>query len=133
MTTKVMTFGTFDLFHPGHKYYLSEASNLGDYLITVVARDTTVEQVKGKKPRESEKIRLMKLQESWYTDEAILGSETDHYAVILEKKPDILCFGYDQQSFNDERLQYFLKKNNLYPEIIILPAFQPERWKSSKL
>lgn len=59
-----MTFGTFDLFHPGHKYYLSEASNLGDYLITVVARDTTVEQVKGKKPRESEKIRLMKLQES---------------------------------------------------------------------
>lgn len=26
--TLVMTFGTFDLFHPGHKYYLSEARKL---------------------------------------------------------------------------------------------------------
>jgi bifunctional ADP-heptose synthase (sugar kinase/adenylyltransferase) len=24
----VMTFGTFDLFHPGHIYYLSEAKKL---------------------------------------------------------------------------------------------------------
>ena len=25
---KVMAFGTFDLFHPGHIYYLSEAEKL---------------------------------------------------------------------------------------------------------
>lgn len=131
MTKVVMTFGTFDRFHPGHEYYLSEASNLGDYLITIVARDSTVEKVKGKKPREPEKVRLSKLIDSGSTDEAILGSETDHYVVILEKKPDILCFGYDQRSFNDEKLQTFLQKNNLSPQIVVLGAFEPEKWKSS--
>ncbi len=42
----VMTFGTFDMFHPGHEYYLSEARKLGDTLITIVARDVTVTRIK---------------------------------------------------------------------------------------
>ncbi|MEI6711388.1 MAG: adenylyltransferase/cytidyltransferase family protein [bacterium] len=41
-----MTFGTFDRFHPGHEYYLREAKKLGDTLITIVARDNTVERIK---------------------------------------------------------------------------------------
>lgn len=43
---KVMAFGTFDLFHPGHQYYLSEASKSGDELIVVIARDLRVEHIK---------------------------------------------------------------------------------------
>lgn len=43
---KVMTFGTFDVFHPGHLYYLREAKKLGNYLVTVVARDETVLNIK---------------------------------------------------------------------------------------
>jgi FAD synthetase len=48
MKTKktVMTFGTFDRLHPGHEYYLSEARKYGDCLITVVARDKTVVDIK---------------------------------------------------------------------------------------
>mgnify|MGYP002346093149 CR=1 FL=1 len=130
---KVMTFGTFDLLHPGHLYYLSEAKKLWDYLITVVARDSTVENIKKKKPRESEAIRLKNVCDCEYVDEALLGSETDHYAVIFEKKPDILCFGYDQRSFNDYRLQEYLQLHHLNPQILILPPFEPEKWKSSKL
>jgi glycerol-3-phosphate cytidylyltransferase-like family protein len=42
----VMTFGTFDYFHPGHKAYLKEAKQYGDYLITIVARDETVKHIK---------------------------------------------------------------------------------------
>jgi len=42
----VMTFGTFDMFHPGHRYYLSEARKYGDILIVVVALDATVERLK---------------------------------------------------------------------------------------
>lgn len=126
-----MTFGTFDLFHPGHIYYLSEAKKLWDYLITVVARDSTVMQIKWKKPRESEDIRLLKIWECEYVDEAILGSETNHYAVIWEKKPNVLCFWYDQRSFNNADLEAYLHDNQLHPEIIALPAFEPEKWKSS--
>jgi FAD synthetase len=127
----VMTFGTFDLFHPGHIYYLSEAKKLWDYLITVIARDSTVEQIKWKKPRESEKIRLQKVQNSGLVDEVILGSESNHYTLIWKKKPDVLCFGYDQRSFNNADLEVYLHNNQLHPEIIILPAFEPEKWKSS--
>lgn len=130
---KVMTFGTFDLLHPGHLYYLSEAKKLWDYLITIIARDSTVERIKGKKPRENEKLRLEKVQDCEYVDEALLGSLTDHYAIILEKNPDILCFGYDQRSFNDEKLSNFLWEYGLNPQMITLPPFEPERWKSSKL
>ena len=130
---KVMTFGTFDLLHPGHLYYLSEAKKIGGYLIAVIARDSTVERIKGKKPRENENLRLSKVQDCEHVDEAILGSLTDHYSVILEKKPDILCFGYDQRSFNDEKLETYLKTHNLHPRIVIIPPFEPEKWKSSKL
>lgn len=128
-----MTFGTFDLFHPGHTFYLGEAKKLWDYLITIVSRDKTVEVLKWKKPRESEKVRMTKLQKSGLPHEVILWSLSDYYDVIVQKKPDVLCFGYDQRSFNGEKLNKYLKEHNLAPEIIILEAFEPEKWKSSKL
>ncbi len=128
-----MTFGTFDYLHPGHIYYLSEARKYGDYLITVVARDKTTGTLKWKPTRENEQLRLQKLINAHIADEVLLGSETDYYAVLREKKPDILCFGYDQRSFNSELLTRYLKEHNLSPEIITLDAFEPEKWKSSKL
>ena len=128
-----MTFGTFDLFHPGHEYYLSEAKKLGNYLITIVARDATVERIKGKKPRENEHIRLQKLEKCNSVNEALLGTLTDHYSIIAEKKPHVLCFGYDQRSFNDKKLEEYLEFHDLHPEIVIIPPFEPEKWKSSKL
>ena len=129
----VMTFGTFDLLHPGHLHYLSEAKKLGDYLITIVARDATVERLKWRKPRESEEARVKKLQESGVVDEVILGVPLDYYAVIKEIKPDVLYFGYDQRSFNGEKLTEYLKKHDLHPQILIGEPFEPEKWKSSKL
>lgn len=71
--------------------------------------------------------------DSHLVDEVILGSETDYYAVLSEKKPDVLCFGYDQRSFNGDALTHYLKEHELSPEIITLDAFEPEKWKSSKL
>ena len=47
---KVMCAGTFDIIHPGHLYYLSEAKKYGDNLVVVVARDETSKDFKGKKP-----------------------------------------------------------------------------------
>jgi FAD synthetase len=42
----VMCFGTFDVFHPGHIYYITEAEKLADTLTIVIARDTRVEKLK---------------------------------------------------------------------------------------
>lgn len=99
----------------------------------MVARDATVEKIKGKKPRENEFSRLKKVQDAHIASQVVLGSKDLPYAVIEEYQPDILCFGYDQKSFNDERLQKFLTQHHLSPKIIILPAFEADRWKSSKL
>ncbi len=37
--TKVITYGTFDLFHYGHLKILERAKELGDYLIVAVSTD----------------------------------------------------------------------------------------------
>ncbi len=129
----VMTFGTFDRFHPGHEYYLTEAKKFWDTLITVVARDSTVMSIKSKKPRDLERERLKNIIDSWLADTVVLWSDTHPYQVLLTYRPDILCFWYDQNSFNNEKLEIFLKENHLNPMIIRLPAFNPEKWKSSLL
>lgn len=128
-----MTFGTFDRFHPGHEYYLREAKQLWDTLITVVARGETVERIKWKKTRDSEETRIENILRSGLSDIVVLWSLSDPYKVILTHNPDILCFWYDQNSFNNEKLETFLKDHHLSPRIVRLPAFNPEQWKSSFL
>jgi cytidyltransferase-like protein len=129
----VMTFGTFDRFHPGHEFYLREAHKNWETLITVIARDSTVECIKWKAPRDTEDIRIRNIITSGLTEHAALWSLSDPYQVILTHKPDILCFGYDQNSFNGEALDQFLREHNLNPKIIRINSFDPEKWKSSLL
>ncbi|EQD52190.1 glycerol-3-phosphate cytidyltransferase, partial [mine drainage metagenome] len=46
MGVRVMATGVFDLLHPGHLYFLTEARKLGDELVVVVARDQTARRLK---------------------------------------------------------------------------------------
>ena len=130
---KVLTFGTFDIFHKGHEFYLKEARKHGNTLNVVVAMDSTVKQIKGKAPLNSESKRLAKIKSLDYVDDAFLGYETDKYRIIEELKPDIICIGYDQSSFNNG-LGNILKKRGLNPKIVKFEkAFKPELYKTSKL
>ena len=45
--TLVFTNGCFDLLHPGHVRYLSEARACGDRLVVAVNADATVAKLKG--------------------------------------------------------------------------------------
>ena len=99
MKSKVMVFGTFDIFHPGHRSFLKQAKKLGDYLIVVVARDKTVEITKKQKPINKEAIRVKIIKDSRLADKVILGGTGDKYAVIKKYRPDIICLGYDQKYF----------------------------------
>ena len=45
---RVITYGTFDLFHEGHVRILRRAKALGDYLVVAISSDE-FNQLKGKK------------------------------------------------------------------------------------
>jgi FAD synthetase len=124
-----LVFGTFDIFHPGHEHFLKKAGEMGDELIVVVARDSTVKQVKGKLPVNNENNRLKLIQKLDYVSKAVLGSKADDkYKIIEELKPDLICLGYDQEAFVDN-LRRELKKRGLAPRV---NAFEPRLYKSSK-
>lgn len=128
----VMCFGTFDGLHEGHHFYLREAKKFGDRLIVVVARDATVQTVKGKKSLQSEAQRLADIAAVPEVDKAVLGNIDDKFAIIRTHRPDVLCLGYDQRAFT-EQLQERLLAEGFTTTIIRLPPFHPERYKSSKL
>lgn len=129
---KVLTFGSFDLIHPGHLYFLNEAKSYGDKLFVVVARDSTIEKVKGKKPKYNEKDRIQNIRDLGIADQVFLGDENDVYSVLDTIMPEIICLGYDQKFFVD-KLEDELKKRNLKCKIIRIRAFMPNKFKSSKL
>jgi len=129
--TRVMCFGTFDCFHPGHLSYLKQASNFGDFLIIVLARDKNVLELKKKSPIYDEKKRgdMMKeeLEKTDLNFEIILGNLEDKFLVIKEKKADIICLGYDQM-VDMQKLE-----ENFSGKIVRLKAYRPDIYKSSKI
>lgn len=127
---KVLTFGTFDILHPGHEYYLKQAKEYGNELVVIVGRDETVSEIKGKYPKNKEEFRLNKIKELEFVDRARLGELEDPYGVIKEEKPDIICLGYDQKSFTDN-LKEKIKEFKLDTKIVRLKSFKPEKYKSS--
>jgi FAD synthetase len=124
-----MAFGTFDHLHLGHEYFLKKAKELGDQLIVVVARDSTVLKVKKHKPHQSEIVRKSALEKLGIVDKVILGNAgEDKYLSIREEKPDIIALGYDQKFFIEN-----LKNEFNFIKIIRIEPYEPDTYKSSRL
>jgi FAD synthetase len=125
-----MVFGTFDLLHKGHEHFLREAAGMGDELVVVVARDSTVRSVKRRNPVESESERRVKLEKTGIASRVLLGSAGDKYGVIRKERPDIICLGYDQVPFTGG-LEKFLRDNGLRTDVVRLGAHRPDVFKTS--
>ncbi|WP_457612857.1 adenylyltransferase/cytidyltransferase family protein [Methanocaldococcus sp.] len=115
---RVITAGTFDILHPGHYEILKFAKSLGDELIVIIARDKTVERLKGRKPIIPENQRREMVEALKPVDKAILGSLNNKLEPILKLKPDIIVLGPDQMTFDEETLKKELEKHNLHPKIV---------------
>ncbi len=98
-----MATGVFDILHPGHLYFLSEAKKLGDELLVVVARDQTARRLKHE-PYVPEHIRREMVEALKPVDRAVLGSTTDIYSTVVDLRPDIIALGYNQ-IFNEQEVQ----------------------------
>ncbi len=103
MVVRVMATGVFDLLHPGHLYFLSEAKKLGDELVVVVARDQTARRLKHE-PYVPEHVRREMVEALKPVDRAILGSTTDIYETVVRERPDVIALGYDQV-WNDKEVE----------------------------
>jgi FAD synthetase len=97
----VLASGVFDLLHLGHVKFLEEAKHAGGEnaeLIVIIARDSTVERVKGKKPIVPEDQRRALVESLKVVDMAVLGLENlDINQVVTKIKPDVIALGYDQE------------------------------------
>lgn len=111
-----MASGVFDILHYGHLYYLQEAKKLGDELIVVIARDSTVRRRK-REPIMPEELRMKMVQELKPVDRAVLGHEDNPYKTVEEIKPAIIALGYDQEH-DEEVLKKELSKRGLDVKVV---------------
>ena len=98
-----MATGVFDLLHPGHLYFLTEAKKLGDELVVVVARDQTARRLKHE-PYVPEHVRRAMVEALKPVDRAVLGSTTDIYETVVRERPSIIALGHDQV-WNDKEVE----------------------------
>ncbi len=111
---RVITFGTFDVFHIGHLLILERAASLGDHLVVGVSTDALNFSKKSRLPiyPEDERITLIRalrcVDEAFY--EESLEAKADY---IRQYRADVLVMGDDWEGRFD-----FLK---VLCEVVYLP------------
>lgn len=118
---RVLATGTFDILHPGHLLYLSEAKALGDELYVIVARDSMIKHKP--KPIIPEGQRLAMVAALRIVDKAMLGSETDMFEPLREIRPDIIALGKNQ-FFKDSELEKQLIYHGINAKVVRIQSFE---------
>lgn len=93
---KVITYGTFDLFHEGHYRLLERAKALGDYLIVGVTTEA-YDKTRGKlNVVDSLSVRIDNVKKTGFADEVIIEEEAGQKFTDIKKfHIDIFTVGSD--------------------------------------
>lgn len=103
MNKRVITFGTFDLFHIGHLNILKRAKAMGTHLIVGVSSDHLNYAKKKIYPVYPIEHRLEIIRSIRYVDEAFVEESLEQKRdYILTHKADILVMGNDWLGKFDE-------------------------------
>ena len=114
----VMTNGCFDLLHPGHVTYLSQAAALADVLIVAVNDDASVTRLKGSdRPINGIDFRMSVLAGLRSVSYVIPFSEDTPARLIEAISPDVLVKGGDYAISEIAGHEHVLKSGG---EVIIL-------------
>jgi len=92
----VLTGGTFNKLHTGHKYLLKKCKELG-YLVVVLAHDAHNDKPNAVKSG----IRKKNLEKLGIADKVIIGHPDSFVKTVYEEKPSIIALGYDQEMPDD--------------------------------
>jgi len=133
----VLASGVFDLLHLGHVKFLEEAKKAGGKnarLLVIVARDSTVQDAKGRRPIMPENQRLALVESLKVVDDAVLGLEDFDVGDVIQRiKPDVIALGYDQEKM-EKRVREYIEKNRLNVKVERVGKFgQDELDSSSKI
>ena len=130
----VLASGVFDLLHLGHVKFLEEAKKSGGEnaeLIVIIARDSTVQKTKSRKPIMPENQRRMLVESLKVVDEAVLGFEYFDIADVIDRiKPDVIALGYDQSAMEKQVCDYINNKG-LRIKVVQVDKFEEEELNSS--
>jgi len=130
----VLASGVFDLLHLGHVKFLEEAKSAGGKnaeLIVIIARDSTVEENKGRKPIMPENQRRALVESLKVVDEAVLGFEKFDLGDVIERvKPDVIALGYDQADM-EKGVKEYVKRHGLDIKVIRIGKFEEDELNSS--
>ncbi len=92
--TRVVAQGTFDILHPGHAHYLSEAAAMGEELHVMVARrENVTHKDPPVLPNRQRRDMVAALDP---VDDARVGHPEDFFVPIREIDPDVIALGFDQ-------------------------------------
>ena len=136
-TKIVLASGVFDLLHLGHVKFLEAAKKAGGKnakLLVIVARDSTVQDAKGRRPIMPENQRLALVESLKVVDDAVLGLEDFDVGDVIQRiKPDVIALGYDQEKM-EKRVREYVEKNRLNVKVERVGKFgQDELDSSSKI
>lgn len=94
--TVVFTNGCFDLLHPGHVRYLTQARSLGDVLVVALNSDRSVRALKGVgRPILSERERAEVIAALHAVDFVTIFDDRTPRELIAKLLPDVLVKGGD--------------------------------------
>lgn len=111
---RVITFGTFDVFHFGHLEILKRAKNLGDYLIVGISSDKLNFEKKNKYPVYRQEHRMAIISSIKYVDEVFYEESLElKPKYIKDHRADLLVMGDDWEGKFDDMRKYC--------EVIYLP------------
>jgi choline-phosphate cytidylyltransferase len=103
MTRRIITFGTFDVFHVGHLRILERAGSYGDNLVVGVSTDKLSMEKKGRLPVYSQEERREIIQALKCVDDVFFEESLDFKSdYIRQFGADVLVMGDDWQGSFDE-------------------------------
>lgn len=106
----ILVGGCFDLIHPGHITFLTEAKKLGDFLVVLLESDEAILKLK-KKLFQNQDDRKLILQSLRMVDLVIplhgILKDYDYYTIVKKIKPDIIAI-----TENDRQISNKMKQAN---------------------
>ena len=137
---RIFVAGTFDGLHAGHLSLFAFARRRGAVmarrigrqgvrLSVVVARDESVDRIKGRAPHHTQDERRSLVGALRLVDEAFVGYRDSFLKSVRRVNPDLIALGYDQSVSWEE----VLRLAGITVPVLRAPEYRGHRLKSSRI